>query len=415
VGGLVAFGEFVRGLGVDRALEVEFGSLKQAGTTFPMASQLRLLLDAAVAGEPRVFGLEALAADPLFCWLAGGVLPSVDTVYRDLARFDERRVASLGAIVVEHGIALVRSLPDGADVFLDIDTSVLPLFGNPEGAALGPNPKYHGRPSYHPIVARVAQTDTCVGAQLRPGDTALGAEDVPFVREAVRAVNRAVPTSSLVYARIDAAGDCTDILQAIHDEKAYFVVKAKMTTDLCSAVTTHRTWTTTDRDADGRPSRQVAELSFQRKEWQCRQFPVRVIAVRTRDRDRGRHLYLWEDLDYTVQVYLTNDRDRDASDLAWAYDARAGIEPLIAEWKNAWGIGHASSASYQANAAHFLLKMLAHNLLQRFVAERAPTMRRWRTPWIRRALVRIPARLSRSGRRHIIHLPPRPCLPPRRC
>jgi len=32
---------------------------------YPMETQLRLLLDANVAGEHRVFGLESLAPDPL--------------------------------------------------------------------------------------------------------------------------------------------------------------------------------------------------------------------------------------------------------------------------------------------------------------------------------------------------------------
>ena len=36
-----------------------------------------------------MFGLEALAADPVFVHLAGGVVPSIDTVYRDLRRFDD--------------------------------------------------------------------------------------------------------------------------------------------------------------------------------------------------------------------------------------------------------------------------------------------------------------------------------------
>ncbi|XYI02096.1 hypothetical protein ACMHYB_20895 [Sorangium sp. So ce1128] len=33
--------------------------------------------------------LEALAVDPLFVRLAGGVVPSIDNVYRDVGRFDE--------------------------------------------------------------------------------------------------------------------------------------------------------------------------------------------------------------------------------------------------------------------------------------------------------------------------------------
>ncbi len=95
VAGLVEFGKYVRGIGVDWELKQLFGAMKAGRrVVYPMPEQLRLLVDANAVGEPRVFGLEALAADPLFTHLAGGSVPSLDTVYRDLCRFDE---ASLGA------------------------------------------------------------------------------------------------------------------------------------------------------------------------------------------------------------------------------------------------------------------------------------------------------------------------------
>jgi hypothetical protein len=75
-----------------------FGRLKRGGNVVcPMASQLRLLLDAHVAGEDRVFGIEALAGDPLFVHLAGGRVPSIDTLYRDLERFDDDAIEDLSA------------------------------------------------------------------------------------------------------------------------------------------------------------------------------------------------------------------------------------------------------------------------------------------------------------------------------
>ena len=94
-GGLVAFGTFLREQGVDRGLARRFARFKSGRlVVYPMAAQLRLLIDAAAVGENRVFGLESWAADPLFVRLAGGVIPSLDTVYRDLARFDDQAIAT---------------------------------------------------------------------------------------------------------------------------------------------------------------------------------------------------------------------------------------------------------------------------------------------------------------------------------
>jgi hypothetical protein len=76
----------------------------------------------------------------------------------------------------------------------------------------------------------------------------------------------------------------------------------------------------------------VAEIGFRRGEWGDKKgLAVRVVAVRTRERERGKQLCLWDGLDWTLQVYLTADMGSHADDIAWNYDKRAGIEPLIAD------------------------------------------------------------------------------------
>ncbi len=87
--GLVPFDGFLRDLGVGGRLARLFNHLKSPrGLVYSMACQLQLLIDVAAAGEERVFGVEYLAGDPVFRHLAGGAVPSLDTVYRDLRRFD---------------------------------------------------------------------------------------------------------------------------------------------------------------------------------------------------------------------------------------------------------------------------------------------------------------------------------------
>jgi hypothetical protein len=414
VAGLVMFGAYLRGLGVDRTLRLSFGGLKSRVLgIYPMEAQLRLLIDAFVVGEHRVFGVEGLAVDPLFVLLAGGVLPSIDTLYRDLGRFDDEALGNLSAMMVSHGLKPARALRKRRLVHLDIDTTVTPVFGlEMQGAVPGPNPHYHGRPSYHPIVARVAETDTCVNALLRTGDTGFGNDDASFVGTTIDCVREAIGDKPLLYVRIDAAGDCAAVMRAVHDRGALFLTKARMTPELCGAVMMHNgRWRATDWDADGRPCREVAEIEFRRGEWDDQaQLPVRVIAVRTRERERGKQLYLWTGLDWTVQTYLTNDMFSDADDLAWDYDGRAGIEPLIGDWKTAWGIGKFSCAGFLANATSFTLKLLSHNLVRRYVIDCVPQLRGWRTSWVRRTLFLVPGRLTRTGRRRRIRLQPRPVL-----
>lgn len=402
VAGLAAFGAFARKLDLERELRRRFERLKAGPQViYPMPAQMRLLIDATLAGEERVFGLEALAADPLFVHLAGGVVPSIDTVYRDLCRFDDKAIEQLEDYVAEHGLSMVRRRRAGI-VHLDIDSTVEPLFGMQEGARPGPNPHFHGRPSFHPLLARVAEADAVVGALLRPGDTAFGVDVIPFIERCIDRVRAGLGPSTVIYTRIDGAADCGAILDAIDARGVYFVTKADLTADLCGVIAQTTKWRTTDVDADGRPRVQIAEIPFARGTWRdC----YRVIAVRTRDRPSGKQVFLWTDLDYTVQVFITNERREAPEDVARRYDFRAGIEPLIGELKNGFGMGKVPSQVFAANHAAMLLKLLAYNLLRRFVRTVCPALTSWRVAWVRRILVNVPGLLLRSGRSWSLRVP----------
>ena len=402
--GLVPFGAFLREEHLDERLRALFGDLKNGPrVVYGMAEQLRLLIDAQALGQQRVFGLERLAQDPLFVHLQGGSVPSLDTVYRDLERFGPLDLAKQDALVAEQGL-WKKQLREQHVVHLDIDTTVEPLFGHQEGALPGPNPRYHGRPSYHPILCRIAETRTCLGALLRPGNTSLGADDVTYFRVLTRRVKQALKGGQLLRVRIDAAGDCTDLMAGIADEGAHFLTKAKQTRDLLAAIFAHRDWRTVIADDDGSPARQVADIPFARAVWQEAGLAVRVIAVRTLEKTTGKQVQLWDDQDFTLKVYLTNDFDNDGDWLARDYEGRAGIEPLIGEFKHHLGIGAVPTDSLNANHAMLLVKLLTYNLLRRFVYRRAPHLAPWQLPWLRAALLCVPARLVRSGRRLLLRL-----------
>ena len=141
---------------------------------------------------------------------------------------------------------------------------------------------------------------------------------------------------------------------------------------LCDRITLHPRWQTVDVDAHGHAVTQVAEIDFMRESWTEGGLSVRVIARRTREHTSGRQTALWDGLDWTTQVFLTNDPFIDAADVPFEYNGRAAIEPLIAELKQAWAIGKVPSETFMANHAMFLLKLLSHNLLRRFVLHTEP-------------------------------------------
>ncbi len=347
--GLVPFGVYLNDIGLDAHLEALFGDLKVGkSVVYPMPTQIRTLMDAMAAGEQRVLYLESLSADPLFVHLAGGCISSIDTMYRDLTRFGAGEITCLEELMAHHGRAI--PIPRGiSSVHLDIDSTVEPLFGSQEGPVPGYNPRYHGRPSYHPIIARLQETDAYVGAVLRPGNTTLGQDDVPFIRNVVERTKLELGKGKSLRVRIDSAADCTQIMSAIEDLRTVFITKAKMTEDLCQVIDHTQDWFTTDWDVDGKPLRQVAEIDFHRGEWVKAGRDFRVVALRTLEETHGGQIFLWDGLEYTVKAFITSDYRTFADDIIREYDDRAGIEPLIAELKNCWGIGKIPSQSFEAN------------------------------------------------------------------
>ena len=414
VAGLAEFGGFLRERGVDRRLTELFGHMKRGHrVVYPMSSQLRLMLDLHVAGEGRPFGIEAMAHDALFAHLAGGHVPSVDILYDDLERFGSAELTALEDLMANTTLArLSKERPK--IIHVDIDTTVNVLFGVQEGALPGPNPRYHGRPSYHPILARVAEVDGVCGALLRPGDRGFGEDDVPTVVRWLERVRKAVGPDCLIRVRIDAAGDCTKLMQEMERLGVLYYTKAHLTQDLADAITLHSPWRSVDHDAFGKPTRQAATIMFQRGEWNRAGLAPRVVSIRSRDRENGKQIYLWEALDYTAQCWLTNDAVSHEDEIARIYNDRAGIEPLIGELKSAWCIGKAPSSVFDANHAAFLIKLFAHNLLRWFLAERYAPISCWRSAWARRVTILRPGRLLRSGRQTFLRTSA-VRMPPMRC
>ena len=107
-----------------------------------------------------------------------------------------------------------------------------------------------------------------------------------------------------------------------------------------------------------------------------------------------------------MQVYLTNEMAEAPEDVAARYDPRAGVEMLIRDLKHGWGCGQVPSHTFAANHAMLLLKLLAHNLMRRYVLRRFPELSRWTVPWLRRELILVPGRLLRGpGRERILRAP----------
>ena len=81
------------------------------------------------------------------------------------------------------------------------------------------------------------------------------------------------------------------------------------------------------------------------------------------------------------------------------------MELCIRDLKAGVGLRHHPSGRFAANAAWLVIATLAHNLLHRVAASAGTRGELVVAKTLRRTLLNLPGRLTRSARRLILHLP----------
>jgi hypothetical protein len=175
-----------------------------------------------------------------------------------------------------------------------------------------------------------------------------------------------------------------------HDLRFSITIRQTKTVTAAIAAIDHTSWTTIDYPDGGQA--QVAETVLGAN---------RLIVRRTRL--LGPQATLWPDWRYHAFV---TDRQGSPVDLDADHRRHAVCELAIRDLKAGAGLRHCPSGNFLANAAWLLVATLAHNLL-RWVA--ALGLGAYGEPIVaktlRRRLLTLPGRLTRSARRRYLHLP----------
>ena len=100
--------------------------------------------------------------------------------------------------------------------------------------------------------------------------------------------------------------------------------------------------------------------------------------------------------------FTTSSLDTVAADKT--HRGHAVIEQVHADLKNS-ALAHLPSGKFTANAAWLVLAVIAFNLTRAAAALTGPQLAKATTGTIRRTLINVPARIARSSRRLLLHLP----------
>lgn len=277
--------------------------------------------------------------------------------------------------------------PGDAPMTIDLDSTVCEVHGYAkQGAAYG----YTRQLGLHPILATRSDTGEVLHARMRKGSAASARGAETFVRETIGRVRRAGADGQLRL-RADSAFWSNKVIAACIDHDVRYSITVRRTKPVVAAIEAidETDWADIDYTDGGRA--QVAETALAGR---------RLIVRRTRLTGRQAQLFP----DWRHHAFVT-DREGGAVELDADHRHHAVVELAIRDLKEGAGLVHCPSGIFNANAAWLVLAALAHNTLRWTARLSDITDGAVVAKTIRRKLVTIPGRLTRSARRWTLHLP----------
>ena len=240
---------------------------------------------------------------------------------------------------------------------LDFDTSPMDNSGTKrEGVSY----TYQGFNGYHPLFAYLGEQGYMVAQQLRPGSQHPQKEFIPFFKTAVSSARRLTDVALL--ARMDAAHDSDETLQACLDEQADFIVRGNPRHE-----DPWKVWGSLGEDKEhfaSGPGYYTALID----ERHCLSSgdSVRRITLVTRRTRHGEQLLLTPE--YALESLWTS-LDLPVEEVFDLYHAHATCEQFHSELKSDIGLERFPSAKFATNAHILSFAQIAFNLL-RLLGER---------------------------------------------
>lgn len=390
-GGVAVFVSFLQKIDLvgqlRRHMPIQWKSPNQIDPTATFVAFLMTVL----VGARRFAHAAVLRGDQALHALLGMKRFPIDDTIRNLFRqFGMGQVQRLYEPLTEWQM---QRLPRRAEGYtLDLDSTVFERYGKQEGSLKGHNPRKHGRPSHHPLLAVLSEAHFLLHGWLRSGNcgTARGVEE--FLKEALALWGQRQKIRRL---RADSGFFEDQLLSFLEQHRLPYIVVARLTKWVKRSAQRVEQWRPVDENFA------VGEFSLRLHSWQVeRRFVVIREGVREGRDSVGRKLI--DVPGYTFRVFVTSCSD--APEEIWRdYNRRADMENRIAELKHDLGADGFCLREFFATEAAFRAVLLLFNLLAEF--QRAAALPSYRAPaTIRMQVLTCGAILGRAGRRLVVHL-----------
>jgi hypothetical protein len=281
--------------------------------------------------------------------------------------------------------------PGTARLVIDVDSFIGEVFGHAkQGAGIG----YTRRRGYHPLLATRADTGEVLPVRLRKGQANTQRGALRFVDELLARVRRAGASGELVL-RADSGFWNLKVTARLRQRGCRYSIGVSQHKPIAARIAQipDDAW----RPVADYPDSGVCELA------ETTLGPDRLIVrrVHLHAQDQQTELFTY----WRHFAFITN-RPEPAAVVDAEHRRHAQIELVIRDLKDQ-ALAHFPSGQFNANGAWTVIACLAHNLARwtSLLGLGDPTPRAART--LRRRLLALPGRLTRSARRWTLHLPAR--------
>jgi hypothetical protein len=331
----------------------------------------------------------------VFQYLVGiPAYPNPTTLRRFLQRISPEGLAKLRSVQSQLLRLMLDKPRTAKKIILDMDSTVLVLYGKQELATIGYNPIKRGRPSYHPLLCFDGITKDCIHAELRSGNAYTSSGTTSLLEASFAKIP---PTVKRVFIRADKGFFDHEIIEKIEAHPgSLFTIAAKLTSPIKRRLSSLRYHT---------PSYgiQTAEFLYQPIGWKKR---YRFIVIRRPiSEEPTDQITLFSVGKFSYQLMVTNMELKPVN--IWRfYNGRAAIELIIKELKNDYPLAKIPTKYFAANESCFHFLLFSYNLVNWFkrlcLPEKYHTMT---LSSLRARLLLIPGELVHAGNRPILKLP----------
>jgi hypothetical protein len=392
-GGVYLLHRFLTRIGFKAAVAKDV-TLAQRNNRYTVGELLLAILYPIILGLERIETTQLLQHNGVFRYLSGlPTYPDPTTLRRFLLRMTPQALIRLRKL---HDRFLARMISKPhlpSRLILDLDSTVLVVYGKQQGAEVGYNPTKHGRRSYHPLLCFEGRTKDFWHGELRPGNVHSASGTLDLLKACFAKIPSEIRS---VIIRADKGFYDHRIVECLEKCKACFVIVARLTRPIKRKLA-HLKYVSVSAGV------QAAEFHYQPSRWfHSYRF---VVIRRPQPEEPDPQLTLFKLGKYHYQVLVTN-LDLRRLNLWRFYNGRAGIERIIRELKGDYPLGKIPTRHFFANEAYLHLLLLAYSLVNWFKRLCLPSEFQSATlDTLRNRILLMPAQLLRSGNRPRLAMP----------